>query len=56
MLFSLLKKVSFKGKIDIIDCKGKIHSFGQSTPYVKIKLQNRSIERKIFFNPALFVG
>ena len=56
MFFSLLKKVPFKGKIDIIDCKGKMHSFGQSTPYVKIKLQNRSIERKIFFNPALFVG
>ena len=56
MLFSQLKKVSFKGKIDIIDCKGKIYSFGQSTPYVKIKLQNKSIERKIFINPALFVG
>ena len=56
MFFSLLKKVSFKGKIDIIDCKGKIYSFGQSIPYVKIKLQNKSIERKIFYNPALFVG
>ena len=56
MLFSQLKKVSFKGKIDIIDCKGKIYSFGQSTPYVRIKLQNKSIERKIFFNPTLFVG
>ncbi len=56
MLFSVLKKVSFKGKIDIIDCKGKIHSFGQSTPYVKIKLKNALIERKIFVNPALFVG
>ena len=56
MLFSILKKISFKGKIDIIDCKGKIHSFGASTPYVKIKFKNKSIERKIFFNPALYIG
>ena len=56
MLFSILKKVSFKGKIDIIDCKGKIHSFGSSFPHVKIKFKNKSIERKIFFNPSLYIG
>ena len=56
MLFYFLKKIPFKGKIDIIDCKNKTHSFGQSIPYVKIKLTNKSIERKIFLNPALFVG
>lgn len=56
MLFSILKKVSFKGKIDIIDCKGKVHSFGNSFPHVKIKFKNKSIERKIFFNPSLYIG
>lgn len=56
MLFLALKKVSFKGKLDIVDCKSKIHSFGTSTPYVKIKLKNKSIERKIFLNPALYIG
>ena len=56
MLFSILKKVSFKGKIDIIDCKGKVHSFGSSSPHVKIKFKNKSIERKIFFNPSLYIG
>lgn len=56
MLFSILKKVSFKGKIDIIDYKGKTHSFGTSTPHVKIKFKNKSIERKIFFNPSLYIG
>ena len=46
MLLNLLSKVSFKGKIDIIDYKGKIHSFGTSTPYVKIKFNNKLTERK----------
>ena len=56
MLLNLLSKVSFKGKIDIIDYKGKIHSFGTSTPYVKIKFNNILTERKIFFNPDLYIG
>ena len=56
MLFSTLKQVSFKGRIDIIDCEGKIHSFGSSSPHVKIKFKNKSIERKIFFNPSLYIG
>jgi len=56
MLFTMLAKVSFKGRIDIIDSKGKTHSFGTSTPYVKIKLANKAVERKIFINPSLYVG
>ena len=56
MLLNLLSKVFFKGKIDIIDYKGKIHSFGTSTPYVKIKFNNKLTERKIFFNPDLYIG
>ena len=56
MLLSMLKKVSFKGRIDIIDYQDKTHSFGSSIPYVKIKLKNKSVERKIFFNPSLYVG
>ena len=56
MLFSMLKKVSFKGRIDIIDYKDRSHSFGTSTPYVKIKLKTKSVERKLFFNPSLYVG
>ena len=56
MLLNLLSKVSFKGKIDIIDYKGKIHSFGSSSPHVKIKFKNKSIERKIFFNPSIYIG
>ena len=56
MLFSVLRKISLTGKIDIIDCNGNIHTFGDSDPYVKIKLKNKSIERKLFLNPSLYLG
>ena len=59
MLFSVLKKISFKGKIDIVDSKGKIHSFGSSNlsvPYVRIKIKKKSFERKFIFNPTLHLG
>ena len=56
MLFSVLKKIIFEGKIDIIDSNGKIHSFGHLKPYVKIKLKNKSIETKLFKNPGLYLG
>tara|TARA_B100000686_G_scaffold305980_1_gene344999 strand:- start:288 stop:1472 length:1185 start_codon:yes stop_codon:yes gene_type:complete len=56
MLFSLLKKIRFKGKIQIIDSKNNIHIFGEKEPSVKIKLINKSIERKLFYNPGLYLG
>ena len=56
MLFSLLKKISFKGTIEIIDAKGNLHSYGKSNPYVKIKFKNKQTERKIFFYPDLYLG
>ena len=37
MLFSILKNITFHGTIDIIDAKGKLHTFGIGKPYVKIK-------------------
>ena len=54
MLFSQLKKVSFKGKIDIINCKGKIYSFGQSTPYVIYtrNFKTRAKQIGVFAEPA----
>ena len=30
MLFSVLRKVPLKGKLDIIDSNGKMHNFGAS--------------------------
>ena len=56
MLFSILKNIPFHGTIDIIDAKGKLHSFGKNKPYVKIRFTTLSIQRKIFFNPSLYLG
>ena len=56
MLFSILSNISLKGKLDIVDSNGKTHTFGSSEPYVKIKLSNKSIQRKLFINPSLYLG
>ncbi|MDC0057409.1 cyclopropane-fatty-acyl-phospholipid synthase family protein [Alphaproteobacteria bacterium] len=57
MLFSILKKIKFKGKIDIIDYKGSVHSFGGDVgSYSKVRFTNKMITRKIFRNPSLYIG
>ena len=62
MLFSILRNISLKGKLDIIDSNGKIHSFGafpdltSDNLYSKIRFANKSIQRKLFINPSLYLG
>ncbi|MDC3075580.1 hypothetical protein OA258_03995, partial [Pelagibacteraceae bacterium] len=56
MLFSVLKKLNFDGTLEIIDSNDKIYKFGDSNPQVRIRLKNKSIERKLFFNPNLHIG
>ena len=56
MLFSILKNLKFVGKIDIIDFRGNIYSYGEGSPYSKIHLTNKSIERKLLYNPSLYLG
>ena len=56
MLFSVLKKLNFDGTLEIIDSNEKIYKFGSSNPHVRIRLKNKSIERKLFFNPNLHIG
>ncbi len=56
MLFSVLKKLNFDGTLEIIDSNDKIYKFGSSNPQVRIRLKNKSIERKLFFNPNLHIG
>ena len=56
MLYSVLKKVNFKGKILIVDSSDKIHEFGSGTNNLKIKLTTKSIEKKLFRNPGLYFG
>ena len=56
MLFSILKNLKFVGKIDIIDSKGNMYSYGTGSPYSKVHLTNKSIERKLLYNPSLYLG
>ncbi len=56
MLFNILKKLNFNGTLEIIDHNNKKYQFGKSNPIITIKLKNKSIERKLFLNPGLFVG
>ena len=56
MLFNILNKLNFDGKLEIIDHKNVKHTFGNKHPIVKIKLINKSIERKLFLNPSLHIG
>ncbi len=56
MLFNVLKKLNFDGTLEIVDSNKKIYKFGSSNPQVRIRLKNKSIERKLFFNPNLHIG
>ncbi len=56
MFYSVLKKVKFDGKINIIDSNNSIHEFGSGFPEVKVRLTNKSIEKKLFRNPSLYFG
>jgi len=56
MLFALLKKINFKGTLEIIDSNNYIYKFGNNDPFVSIKLTSKSIERKLFRNPSLYLG
>ena len=56
MLYNVLKNLNFDGTLQIIDSNNKTHVFGNSNPVVIIKLKNKSIERKLFINPSLYIG
>ena len=56
MLYSILKKITFKGKLEIVDSKKRTHTFGSGVPHSKIRFVNKSIERKVFLNPSLYIG
>ena len=56
MLYKVLKKMKFDGTLEIKDSNNVLYTFGSSNPHVRIKLKNKSIERKLFFNPSLYIG
>ena len=56
MFFYFLNSIVKYGKIQIIDFDNSIHTFGSTGPYCKIKFHNKSVKRKLLFNPELYVG
>ena len=56
MLFSLLKKIDFNGKLELIDSKNNLHVYGNKQPTVRVRLKSKSIEKKLFRNPSLYLG
>ena len=56
MLFLILKKIKFRGKLEIIDYMGNHHIFGDGEDFSKVRFTNKSIERKLFRNPSLYLG
>ena len=56
MLYSVLKKVNFKEQLSIIDSNNNTHVFGKGKSNLKIRLTNKSIEKKLFRNPSLHFG
>jgi len=48
MLFLILKKIKFRGKLEIIDYMGNHHIFGDGKDFSKIRFTNKSIEGKLF--------
>ena len=56
MLFRTLKNIRFKGRLEIVDCHSNIHKFGEGHDFSKIRFKNKSIEKKIFRNPGLYLG
>ena len=56
MVFSILKKIKFNGSLEIIDHNGNTHKYGEGACFSKIRLKNKSIERRILTNPSLSLG
>ncbi len=56
MLYQVLKKINFKSKLVIVDSNNNIYQFGSGNSNLKIRLTNKSIEKKLFRNPSLHFG
>jgi cyclopropane-fatty-acyl-phospholipid synthase len=59
MLFArLLDGIVGKGDLTVVDAVGAIHRFGNpgSSPQVTIRLHDRGLHSRLFFNPRLGVG
>jgi cyclopropane-fatty-acyl-phospholipid synthase len=58
LLGFLLRHLIVKGTLRIVDARGTIHSFAGDIPgpTVTLKLHDPKLERRLFFNPRLYLG
>ena len=56
MLVSVLNKIKFNGTLELIDSNNTKFTYGSGNPLVRVKLKNKSIEKKLFRNPSLHFG
>ena len=54
----LMKQVFRAGRLDVIDANGKLHRFGKEdgTPTVVLRLHDKSLHRRLYFDPYLAIG
>lgn len=56
MIFKILNNINIKGRLEITNYQGKTYCYGTGEDFSKIRLTNKSIERKLYRNPSLFLG
>ena len=56
MLFTILKNIKFRGRLEITNYKGVVYNFGSGDDISRIRLTSKSIENKIFRNPGMYLG
>ncbi len=57
LLSRLLEKLVLTGTLTVIDANAKTHVYGGTPgPEVRVKLHERALHTKLFFNPCLYLG
>ncbi len=57
LLSGLLEKMINVGTLKVIDADGKTHLYaGEDGPEVTVRLHDKALHRKLFFNPCLYIG
>jgi cyclopropane-fatty-acyl-phospholipid synthase len=57
LLSHLLRHLIRRGTLRLIDARGALHSFsGDPGPTITVRLHDTAVERKLFFNPRLYLG
>jgi cyclopropane-fatty-acyl-phospholipid synthase len=57
LLSIMLRHLIRRGRLTVIDASGKSHVFaGEPGPDITVRLHDRALARKLFFNPRLYCG